>query len=260
MNKKRYQIISKETLANDIVSMWIKAPDITDTAAAGQFVSVYCDDKSALLPRPISICDTDGNGGLRLVFKIVGKGTLELSKKNTGDGLDILGPLGNGFGMAFDKIAGMDNPDIAFIGGGVGIPPMLISAKSVNGRKNIILGYRDTVFMNEDFDGYGNVYIATENGSAGVKGNVIDCLIENKLHPDIILACGPLPMLKGIKKYAEENNITAFVSLEEKMACGIGACLACVCKTNETDSHSMVKNKRICKDGPVFDVKEVDFT
>lgn len=260
MNKKRYQIISKEILTNDIVSMWMKAPDISENAVAGQFVSVYCDDKSALLPRPISICDTDGKGGLRLVFKIVGKGTLELSKKNAGDGVDILGPLGNGFGAAFEKIAGMDNPDIAFIGGGVGIPPMLISSKSVNGRKNIILGYRDATFMNEDFRSYGNVYISTEDGSAGVKGNVIDCMIENKLSPDIILACGPLPMLKGIKKYSEENNITAFVSLEEKMACGIGACLACVCKTNETDSHSMVKNKRICKDGPVFDVKEVDFT
>lgn len=260
MNKKRYQIISKEILANDIVSMWINAPDIADKSAAGQFVSVYCDDKSALLPRPISICDTDGKRALRLVFKIVGKGTKELSDKNAGDGVDILGPLGNGFGAAFDKIKDMDNPDIAFVGGGVGIPPMLISSKSIKGQKNIILGYRDVTFMNEDFREYGNVFISTEDGSAGVKGNVIDCITENNLSPDVILACGPLPMLKGIKKYSEENNITAFVSLEEKMACGIGACLACVCKSNETDSHSMVKNKRICKDGPVFDVKEVDFT
>ena len=123
-----------------------------------------------------------------------------------------------------------------------------------------ILVYRVVTFMNEDFSEYGNVFISTEDGSAGVKGNVIDCITKNNLSPDVILACGPLPMLKGIKKYSEENNITAFVSLEEKMACGIGACLACVCKSNETDSHSMVKNKRICKDGPVFDVKEVDFT
>ena len=83
---------------------------------------------------------------------------------------------------------------------------------------------------------------------------------ENNLKPDVILACGPLPMLKGIKQYAVDNNIAAYISLEEKMACGIGACLACVCKTNEIDSHSMVKNKRICKDGPVFDAKEVDFS
>lgn len=238
----------------------MEAPDIAAGAAAGQFVSVYCDDKSTLLPRPISICDTGENGTIRLVFKIVGKGTLELSQKNTGDGASLLGPLGNGYGDAFNKIKDMNNPDIAFIGGGVGIPPMLMSAKSISGRKNIILGYRDETFLNEEFSDYGNVYISTEDGSSGVKGNVIDCIFENKLSPDIILACGPLPMLKGIKKYSEENNIPAYVSLEERMACGIGACLACVCKTNETDSHSMVKNKRICKDGPVFDVKEVDFT
>lgn len=260
MMKKRYRILSKDFLTNDIVSMWINADDITSLATAGQFVSVYCDDKSTLLPRPISICDTDNNGGLRLVFKVVGKGTRELSQKDSGDSVDIIGPLGNGYCEAFNKISAMDNPEIGIIGGGIGIPPMLLAAKSINGRNNIILGYRDALFLNDEFGDYGNVYISTEDGSAGVKGNVIDCIKENKLSLDIILACGPLPMLKGIQKYTDENGITAFISLEEKMACGIGACLACVCKTNEIDSHSMVKNKRICKDGPVFDAKEVDFT
>ena len=114
--------------------------------------------------------------------------------------------------------------------------------------------------MNDEFNSYGNVYISTEDGSTGTKGNVIDCIKENNIDADFIVTCGPIPMLKGIKQYALENDITAYVSLEEKMACGIGACLACVCKTNDIDSHSMVKNKRICKDGPVFDAKEVDFS
>lgn len=260
MKKKCYDILSKEYLSDDIVSMWIKADDISNKAVPGQFVSVYCDDKSTLLPRPISICDTNTDGGLRLVFRIVGKGTAELAAKDTGDKVDIIGPLGNGYPEAIKMIESMDSPKVAIIGGGIGIPPMLKTAKALECEKYIVLGYRDFLFMNEEFADYGQVYVSTEDGSTGTKGNVIDCMKENNLKPDIILACGPLPMLKGIKQFAIDNNITSFISLEEKMACGIGACLACVCKTNEIDSHSMVKNKRICKDGPVFDAKEVDFS
>ena len=113
--------------------------------------------------------------------------------------------------------------------------------------------------MNEEFLEYGDVLIATENGMYGTKGNVIDAVNAADINADVIYSCGPVPMLKGVKAYAETLNGPAYISLEEKMACGIGACLACVCKTNEVDSHSMVKNKRICKDGPVFDSREVDF-
>lgn len=265
MQKKSYSIISKEFLTDDIVSMWIKADDIAQNAVAGQFVSVYCDDKSTLLPRPISICDTDENGGLRLVFRVVGKGTAEFSAKDAGDKLDIIGPLGNGYPEVFDLIKNKPDSKVIVIGGGIGIPPMLKTAKTLStfvdpANINVVLGYRDVLYMNNEFSGYGNVYISTEDGSTGTKGNVIDCIKENGVEADFIVTCGPIPMLKGIKQYALENNITAYVSLEEKMACGIGACLACVCKTNDIDSHSMVKNKRICKDGPVFDAKEVDFS
>ena len=112
--------------------------------------------------------------------------------------------------------------------------------------------------MSEDLKQYGNIYVATEDGSAGSKGNVMDAIWENKLQADMIMACGPMPMLRAIKKYAEENGIEAYLSLEERMACGVGACLGCVCKTKEVNHHSHVHNARICTDGPVFEAREVD--
>ena len=276
MEKKRYPIISKEYIDKDVVSMQIKAADIADTALPGQFISIYTDDKSLLLPRPISICDTDkACGTVRIVFRVVGKGTAEFAAKDAGDELDIIGPLGNGYVKALewlaDNASANEEPEnIILIGGGIGIPPMLMLAKALacnadnnlnsSDRVSVVLGYRDSLFMNKDFEQYAGVFISTEDGSSGTCGNVIDCIRENDLSADVIMACGPLPMLKGIKAYAEQHNIKAWVSLEERMACGIGACLACVCKTDDIDGHSMVKNKRICKDGPVFDVKEVDFS
>lgn len=261
MKKRIYSIEKTEHMTDDIVSIWIKADDIVSTCIPGQFVSVYCDSKSELLPRPISICDANKETGLlRLVFRIVGKGTTEFAEKKAGDTLSLIGPLGNGYKEAFHEIESMDNPSIAIIGGGIGIPPMLKVSGELKGNKSIILGYRDILFLNDEFEKFGKVYCSTEDGSSGTKGNVIDCINEHNIKPDIILACGPLPMLRGIKKYAADNRIKAWISLEEKMACGIGACLACVCNTEEVDSHSMVKNKRICKDGPVFDAMEVNFS
>lgn len=249
-------IRSKQYLTDDIVSMWISAEDIAKSAAAGQFVSVYCDSGSELLPRPISICDTDKDSGLiRLVFRIVGKGTAEFAKKKEEDCLDIIGPLGNGYGKSETS-----GKNIIIMGGGIGIPPMLKLSKTLDGNKSIVLGYRDVLFMKEDFEEYGDVYVATDDGSAGTKGTVIDAVKENNIKGDIIYACGPLPMLRAVKEYAAEAGIEAWISLEERMACGIGACLACVCKSTDTDRHSMVKNKRVCKDGPVFNAEEVDFS
>mgnify|MGYP000825085623 CR=1 FL=1 len=113
-------------------------------------------------------------------------------------------------------------------------------------------------FLKEEFEQAGELYISTEDGSVGTKGNVMDAIREQSLDADIIFACGPTPMLRAIKAYAEEKKIECYISLEERMACGIGACLACVCKTKEKDAHSNVNNKRICKDGPVFLSTEVD--
>ena len=145
------------------------------------------------------------------------------------------------------------------MGGGIGIPPMLETAKQIKGDVYSFLGYRDSLtFLSDEFEKVSTVFIATEDGSVGSKGNVMNALAESGIKPDIIMACGPMPMLRAIKKYAQENDITAYISLEERMACGVGACLGCVCKTVHKDAHSHVNNTRICTEGPVFDAREVD--
>lgn len=243
------KIISTECIDTGIYSMWLQTENIALNAKPGQFISVYSDDGSRLLPRPISICEAQETR-LRIVYRVVGKGTEEFSGKSAGDTLRILGPLGNGYELKGKKAI--------LFGGGIGIPPMLELAKRLDCEKSIVLGYRDSLFLNEEFEKYGRVYIATEDGSIGTKGNVIDCVAQENITGDVIYACGPMPMLRAIKQYAEKNDIEAYISLEEKMACGVGACLACVCKTKEKDHHSNVNNARICADGPVFNAKEVE--
>ncbi len=249
---KNKAIIAENTLVTqDIYNMWLVAPDIAGAAKPGQFVSLYCNDGSRLLPRPISICEIDkDNGRVRLVYRIAGKGTKEFAGLKEQDEIEVMGPLGNGFTLEGKKAI--------LIGGGIGIPPMLELAKQLNCEIQIVLGYRDITFLDKEFEDFGKVYISTEDGSRGTKGNVIDAINANGLEADIIFACGPTPMLRGIKSYATENGIKAQLSLEERMACGIGACLGCVCKTKEKDHHSNVNNKRICKDGPVFYAEEVE--
>lgn len=243
----------QKEISDGIYDMWIVTENIAEKAVPGQFVSVYSDDGSRLLPRPISICRTEGRR-LRIVYRVVGKGTEEFSHKKTGDRIHILGPLGNGFPV--DEAEGKR---AILIGGGIGIPPMIELARRIYGHKDIVVGYRSSdTFLDKELKLYGELKIATDDGSLGTHGTVIDAIKENGIEGDVIYACGPTPMLRAVKNYAEERGIEAWLSLEEKMACGIGACLACVCKSTETDGHSMVRNKRICKDGPVFNAKEVE--
>ena len=123
----------------------------------------------------------------------------------------------------------------------------------------IVSGYRNNdLFLKEELENAGSLYIATEDGSVGTKGNVLDAIRENDIQADVMFACGPTPMLRALKQYAEEKNMPCWISMEEKMACGIGACLACVCQSKDVDAHSHVHNKRICKDGPVFLSTEVE--
>ena len=245
-------IIRQEKIGTGIYSMWIRTEQVAEHAKAGQFVSVYCNDGSRLLPRPISICEINKEEKtLRLVYRVAGKGTGEFSAMKAGETLHIVGPLGNGFPKKEKK---------AFlIGGGIGIPPMLQLAKELDCEKQIVLGYRDELFLLDEFQKQGEVYLATEDGSTGTKGNVLDAIRANALTADMIYACGPTPMLRALKTYAAENGIECWISMEERMACGIGACLACVCKSKEKDAHSNVNNKRICKEGPVFLAEEVEF-
>ncbi len=249
--KETAVVYSQEQLAPGICSMWITTNAAKD-AKPGQFISVYTKDGSRLLPRPISICEVEKEEGrLRIVYRVAGKGTEEFAGYESGDSIEVMGPLGNGFPLEGEKVF--------LIGGGIGVPPMLELAKQLNCEKQMVLGYRDeNLFLRDEFEAYGEVYVATEDGSVGTIGNVIDAIKEHGLTADVMYACGPTPMLRALKAYAEENHIKCYISLEEKMACGIGACLACVCKTREVDHHSNVHNKRICKDGPVFLAEEVD--
>ena len=254
MSKKQVmaEIIRHTSLSDGIFDMTLKAEEIAKEAKAGQFISVYLNNKSKILPRPISICGIDKEAGtLRIVYRTVGDGTKELSDYKEGEMVKILGPLGNGFTQK-DKKA-------ILIGGGIGIPPMLELMKQLDCDKTAVLGYRDSdMFLKDEFEAVGDVVISTEDGSFGTKGNVIDAIKEQGVEGSIIYACGPTPMLRGIKAYAEEMGIEAQISMEERMACGIGACLAYVCKSKDVDSHSHVHNKRVCKDGPVFDAREVE--
>ena len=260
--KEKFQetarVLSQSCLGNQIYDLTIQTKEIAGHAKAGQFISLYTGDASKLLPRPISLCGIDRETGtLRLVYRVTAEkaGTAEFAKLKPGDTVQILGPLGNGFTVQSGKKAFL-------IGGGIGVPPMLQLAKEMKAAGEefqVVMGYRDAqTFLLDEFAGQGESFAATEDGSVGTKGNVLDAIREQGLEAEIIYACGPKPMLRALKQYALEQGMDCYVSMEERMACGIGACLACVCNSTDKDGHSNVKNKRICKEGPVFDAKEVE--
>jgi len=248
------KVISQQEIAANIYDMWI-GTDLAKEAHPGQFIGVFPKNKSTILPRPISICEVnDEKTALRIVYRIAGQGTREFSGYEAGDKVDILGILGNGFPLEEGR-----GKKVFLMGGGIGVPPILQLAKELDAEKQAVVGYRDSsLFLKKDLDKYAKVYVATEDGSVGTKGNVMNAIEENGLTADVIFACGPMPMLRAIKRYAEEKGIKAYISLEEHMACGVGACLGCVVKTKNVDHHSHVHNARICTDGPVFDAEEVD--
>lgn len=253
--KQNVTVLSTAKLAEDVYEMWL-ATDLAEERGAGRFIALYPKNRATLLPRPLSICERDTEReALRIVYRTAGEGTKEFSTYQSGDKVEMLGILGNGYPMAEAK-----GKRALLLGGGIGIPPLLELAKELKDcEKYIVLGYRDAqLFLKEDLKKYGEVYIATEDGSVGTKGNVLDVLKINKLNEDLIYACGPLPMLRAVKKYAAKKQIPAWISLEERMACGVGACLGCVCKTVHKDAHSHVHNARICTDGPVFLAEDVE--
>ncbi len=251
-------IAVREELAPNIISIWIEAPVIAAEAVSGQFVNLYLRNAAKLLPRPISICETDKDyGRVRLVFRVLSPraGTAEIARLGVGDSIDVIGPLGNGYQLT--------NKSAMLIGGGIGIPPMLQLSKDLSnmfGKKpKIVLGYQNSnLFLSEDLLPYGDLFISTDDGSAGVKGTVMDVINGLDLDADVIYACGPLPMLRAVKELALARDIPAYLSLEARMGCGIGACLGCVCETTHIDEHSKVNNARVCVEGPVFEAREVE--
>ena len=251
------EVVSQNRITEDIFSLVLKAADIAKEAVPGQFVSLFSKDASRLLPRPISLCEINRNKGtLRLVYRVVGEGTKEFSGYKAGDRVQVMGPLGNGFQL--------ECTSPILMGGGIGIPPMLELSKRLaeqgvdKKHLHVVLGYRDSAFLADEFKKHAIVHITSDSGLVGRKGNVVDAVRDENLTGDMIYACGPTPMLRAIKRYAYENDIPAQLSLEEHMACGIGACLACVCKTAEVDEHFKVTTRRVCKDGPVFFAEEVE--
>ncbi|MEE0943941.1 MAG: dihydroorotate dehydrogenase electron transfer subunit [Clostridia bacterium] len=242
----------KAEIADGIFDFTVIAPEIAKNTIPGQFLHVLCGDK-VFLRRPISICDAYDDK-LRFIFEVKGEGTAELSKMKIGDEIDIMGPLGNGF---IDKQ--YNHPVI--IGGGIGVFPLFKLAKvyeMVNVKPEIFLGFRskDRVVMEDEFSSIANTHISTDDGSYGYNGYAA-AMMEEYLdnNPcDVIFSCGPTPMLKAIKNIAEKRNIPCRISLEQRMGCGIGACLVCSCETLFVGTH---KYRRVCKDGPVFNASEV---
>ena len=245
-------VISNQNIARGIYDIWAACPQAAQTRA-GQFVMVRC--AGFTLRRPISVCEIDAAGGrLRLVVEIRGEGTGRLAGVRAGESLDILAPLGNGFSL------GDTGRRAVFVGGGIGTPPLLEAAKPFGANADVFLGFRSAgaVILTEDFARQGNrVTVATEDGTAGEKG-LITAPLARRLDDapcDVIAACGPRPMLAAVAAMAMERRIPCFVSMEERMACGVGACLSCACRTRADDGGEQILH--VCKHGPVFDAAKI---
>lgn len=233
----------------------IDCPDIAAKARAGQFVHIRV--PGFTLRRPISICEVDREqGSIRILFDVRGEGTRVMAQMKEGDLIDVMGPLGNGFALLEPQ------KKAVVVGGGIGVPPMLQTAKHYGSNATAILGFRDKdkIVLTEDFERSGiRVMLATDDGSAGHRGLVTD-LLKVRLEeekPDIVYACGPKVMLKFVAKMCAEYNVRCQVSLEERMACGVGACLGCATPIRRDDGS--VTYLHVCKDGPVFEAERVVF-
>lgn len=218
----------------------------------GQFVEVRVDNSpSTFLRRPISINNVDyDRNELWLLVAAVGDGTRQLQKLQKGDRLNCMLPLGNSFTMPTDSAQ-----KVLLVGGGVGVAPLLYFGKRIKemgGEPTFLLGARSAkdVLERELFEQVGRVLITTEDGSEGEKGFVTNHSVLAQEHFDRISTCGPKPMMMAVARYAFKNDIECEVSLENKMACGVGACLCCVEKTVEG-------NKCVCKEGPVMNIKKL---
>lgn len=249
----KYPIIEKRTLAKGIYSVIIDAPELADEAQAGQFANIAV--PGFTLRRPISVCRIDKeHGTLRFVFEVRGKGTHALAQLSEGESLDVLGPLGRGFKIPEGK-------KIIVVGGGIGTPPLLEVSRETGSLCTAILGFRDysRIILKDEFEEFGSkTVLCTDDGSVGIHGLVTVPLEEELKSGSYVLvcACGPEPMIKAVIKTCEAYGVDCQVSLEQRMGCGVGACVVCSCMTvrNGQEFYS-----RVCKDGPVFNAGEVKF-
>ncbi|MCL1787102.1 MAG: dihydroorotate dehydrogenase electron transfer subunit [Defluviitaleaceae bacterium] len=285
------KIITNRDIAPDIFSMTIYAPEVAATAKAGQFAMIYLDSGELLLPRPISICDA-GAHHLTFVYQVVGKGTGAMAKMPAGGAVKLLAPLGKGFftlpksALHETRAQAHFNPcestarsplkNVALIGGGIGAPPLLLLAKTLKNQGanvDVYLGFRTNPILIDEFESVADhLYIATEDGSVGHKGNILEVLHKNaSITPhslvgaatcrphqqqndkpyDEFLSCGPRPMLDALARYAHSQNTPCQLSMEERMACGLGTCVGCVLEVAGA-------YQKICTEGPVFYSDSID--
>jgi dihydroorotate dehydrogenase electron transfer subunit len=240
----RVKVKDNKKLTETVRALTVEAKSLARRAAPGQFVHIRCGAEH-LLRRPISICDVNGDT-VSLVVEVRGAGTEWLARREPGDMLDILGPLGNGFDTGGRRLL--------LVGGGIGVPPLLFAAKKATGEKRAILGFqtRRRILLEEEFkNACDEVFITTDDGSAGEQGLVTAPLkrLLDRGAADSVLACGPRPMLRAVAELASQYGVPCQVSMEERMGCGIGACLVCACQTREGGELHM---RHVCKDGPVF--------
>ena len=239
-------------IADNTFSLTVTLPESVGEIKGGQFLNISTGDGSRLLKRPFGVVKAESND-VTVCFQVKGEGTVALSKARAGDRLAVLLPLGNGFDIPESA------KNVVIIGGGVGIFPLVPVISGNTGKKFYsYIGFRNkncACLLNE-FEKSEKLTVVTDDGSLGEKNNAVNAYFNdiNNVPADLIIACGPPVMLRALKNKLKENGVKTpcFVSLEERMGCGIGACLVCVCKKSDGG------NARVCKDGPVFDINEVE--
>lgn len=255
MNKEFCTVISQTEIADSIYELTLKGELVNNMEEPGQFVHIKVSGSTdPLLRRPISIARIDhSKKEFTIIYRKQGKGTAILAEKKLGDQVDVLGPLGHGFPLAETS----QGETALLVGGGIGVPPLYeLSHQLVKKGVKVIhvLGFqtKSAVFYEAKYAELGETYVATVDGTIGTKGFVTDVITGRNLQFDTLYACGPTAMLKALEVNYKDKKV--FLSLEERMACGIGACFACVCHTGDENSHTY---KKVCSDGPVFRAGEV---
>ena len=259
MKDIKAKVLSNENIGSGYFKMGLEAPSIAKSAKAGQFAQVRCSDTlEPFLRRPFSIHRLKTQNAIEILYEVIGKGTELLARKKKGDFLKVLGPLGNGFTLPRAK--GDKRQTAILITGGIGVAPLVFLAEVLAKKKikmTVLIGAKTkkTLLCEKDFKNLGaKVHIATDDGSKGYKG-FVSGLFQKILQANrsTIYTCGPQPMLKSIADICAKNKIKCYASLEEEMACGIGACLGCAVRVKGKG----IACKFVCKDGPIFDANEI---
>ncbi|UXR77587.1 MULTISPECIES: dihydroorotate dehydrogenase electron transfer subunit [unclassified Staphylococcus] len=247
---EKLTVISNEQIADRIYELKVTGPVVASLKQPGQFVHIKAGQGSQhMLRRPISICEIDpANQSFTMLFRAEGAGTQKIAALREGDALDILAPLGNGFPVEKAKKKAL------LVGGGIGVPPLYELSKQLNaqGIETVhVLGFRSKkdVFYQEKFEALGDTHIVTEDGSLGSQGFVTTVIDKLPVDYDIYYTCGPKPMLKALTELYTLKDVPGYISLEERMGCGIGACFACVCHVPDSPTDYV----KVCTDGPVFE-------